>query len=195
MTTALYPIAILISGNGSNLQAIIDAISAKKTSAQIVVVISDQANAYGLERAKKAGIPTKVISQQDFPNHNQFDTELQNCLDQYQPKLIVLAGFMRILGPEFVQHFHGKVINIHPSLLPKFPGLKTHQRAIDEGETEHGVTIHFVTEDLDNGPIIAQAKLAIAPEDTAETLQQKIHQLEHQLYPEIINLFAEDKIK
>lgn len=186
MKISQFRIIVLISGNGSNLQAIIDAIVAKKLSAHISAVISNRADAFGLERAKKANIPTHVLINKDFKNNDEYDRALQQCIDQYQPQLIVLAGFMRILGKDFVKHYYGKIINIHPSLLPKYTGLNTHQRVLDAGEKEHGVTIHFVTEDLDSGPIIAQTKLTVEPTDTAEILKQKVHQLEHALYPKVI---------
>lgn len=191
----MFNIVVLISGNGSNLQAIIDAIAAKKLSANISAVISNRADAFGLERAKKANIPIHVLPNKDFKSTNDYDKALQQCIDQYQPQLIVLAGFIRILGKDFVKHYYGKIINIHPSLLPKYTGLNTHQRVLDAKEKEHGVSIHFVTEDLDSGPIIAQAKLIIEPNDTAETLKHKIHQLEHLLYPQVIQQFSEGKIR
>lgn len=189
-----FPIVILISGNGSNLQAIIDAIAKKELPAKICAVISNRAEAYGLERAQRANIPTHVLANKDYKNNQEYDAALQKIIDQYQPELIVLAGFMRILTREFVLHYFGKIINIHPSLLPKYTGLHTHQRVIESGDKEHGVTIHFVTEDLDAGPIIAQEKILVAKDDTAESLKEKIHKLEHQLYPRVIKLFAEGKM-
>jgi phosphoribosylglycinamide formyltransferase-1 len=189
----LLPIAVLISGNGSNLQAIIDAIQ-NGLPARIMVVISNQADAYGLQRAQQAHIPTHIINHGDYFTRAAYDAALQQCLESYQPQLIVLAGFMRVLGEEFVQHFRGRLLNIHPALLPKYPGLKTHQRVLVAGEKEHGVSVHFVTEEVDGGPIIAQASLAIAITDTADTLQQKIHQLEHKIYPEVIRWFAEKRL-
>ena len=194
---AVSPIrlVVLISGNGSNLQAIIDNIANKKLPAQIVAVISNKANAYGLERAKKAGIPQHVLSHKDFTDRQQYDLALKNLIDTYQPNLIILAGFMRILSNEFVEHYLHKMMNIHPSLLPKHKGLNTHQRAIDAGDKEHGCSVHFVTPELDDGPVILQAKVKIKDDDTAETLAERVHKQEHIIYPKAIRLFAENKIK
>lgn len=185
------PIVVLISGNGSNLQAIIDAI-AVDLPAKICAVISNKVDAYGLERAKQANIPTKVIIRKDFPNRDAYEHALQQNIDQYEPRLIVLAGFMHILGERFVAAYPNRIINIHPSLLPKYPGLNTHAQVLANGDKEHGVTIHFVTPEVDAGPIIAQAKLAVLPDDTVESLQQRIHQLEHKLYPAVIRQFTRD---
>lgn len=169
-------IAVLISGNGTNLQAIIDAIQ-NGAPLKILTVISNNEKALGLKRAEKADIPTHVIKE---------ELELQSCIDQYQPQFIVLAGFMKILSPAFIRHYPQKIINIHPSLLPKYPGLHTHQQVIDHHDKEHGCTVHFVTEIVDGGPIIAQSKLTVDPNDTAETLRQRVQQLEHTLYPRVL---------
>lgn len=177
---------VLISGNGSNLQAIIDAIQKGKIKAEISLVISNKADAYGLERAKKANVPWKVISAKEFQNREDYDLHLQKVIDQYQPDLIVLAGFMRILTEGFVKHFTGKLINIHPSLLPKYKGLNTHARVLASGDHIHGITVHYVTADLDSGPIIKQAEITVSKNDTVETLEARIHKLEHQIYPEVI---------
>lgn len=177
-----FPIVILISGNGSNLQAIIDA----KLPVDIRAVICNVPDAYGLERAKKAGIKTEIINHSDFANRNAFDNALGDCIEKYQPKLIVLAGFMRILGDDIVKRFAGKMINLHPSLLPKYPGLDTHAQAIANGDKAHGTTIHYVTDQLDAGPIIAQAEVKIEPNDTPESLKAKVQQLEHKLLPQTI---------
>ena len=179
------PIAVLISGNGSNLQAIIDAID-HGLPAKIVIVISNKEEAYGLKRAKKAGIPTEVISHKDYPNRDDYDEALKNCLEKYQPKLIILAGFMRILGKPFIDHFKDCILNIHPSLLPKYRGLHTHKQVIANSDKVHGVTVHVVTAELDAGPILAQVEIQVGPEDTEETLEQKIHAVEHELYPRVI---------
>ena len=194
---AVSPIrlVVLISGNGSNLQAIIDNIANKNLPAQIVAVISNKADAYGLERAKKAGIEQRVLSHKDFSDRQQYDRALKNLIDIYQPDLIILAGFMRILSNEFVEHYLHKMMNIHPSLLPKYKGLNTHQRAIDAGDKEHGCSVHFVTPELDDGPVILQAKVKIKDHDTAETLAKRVHEQEHIIYPEAIRLYAENKIK
>ena len=187
-------LVVLISGNGSNLQAIIDNIANHDLPAQIVAVISNKADAFGLERAKKAGIEQRVLSHQDFADREAYDQALQEIIDNYQPDLIILAGFMRILTNNFVEHYANKMLNIHPSLLPKYKGLNTHQRAIDAGEKEHGCSVHFVTPELDDGPVILQATVPIMPDDTAETLAQRVHEQEHRIYPEAIRLFAENKL-
>jgi len=188
-------LVVLISGNGSNLQAIIDNIANNNLPAQIVAVISNKAGAYGLERAKKAGIKHHVLSYNDFTDREHYDLALKNLIDEYQPDLIILAGFMRILSNEFVEHYSQKMMNIHPSLLPKYKGLNTHQRALDAGEKEHGCSVHFVTPELDDGPVILQATVSIEDNDTAETLATRVHQQEHRIYPEAIRLFAEKKLK
>jgi phosphoribosylglycinamide formyltransferase-1 len=190
-----FPIVVLISGNGSNLQAIIDAIDNKLWPIEIKAVISNKADAYGLQRAQTANIPTAVISHKDYDSRENFDHALQQMIDQYQPKLVVLAGFMRILTPGFVQHYAGKMINIHPSLLPKFKGLETHQRALETQEKIHGCTVHYVTEELDSGNIIAQMECEITPADTVESLQEKVHALEHQLLPEVIFWIADKRVQ
>lgn len=179
-------IAVLISGNGSNLQAIIDAVNQGQIQAEIVLVLSNKASAYGLQRAQQANIPTEILSGKDFDSRESYDMALQKILDTYRPDLIVLAGFMRILSENFVNHFAGKLINIHPSLLPKYKGINTHQRVLDAGDKIHGVTIHYVTADLDDGPIIEQASLEVLSDETADTLEARIHQLEHELYPRVI---------
>jgi len=186
-----FRIIVLISGHGSNLQAIIDAITHKKVAAEIAAVISSCKDAYGLRRAIQANIPQHVISKHDHPDPERYDTALAEIINRYHADLIVLAGYMRILTPAFVQRFQGKIINIHPSLLPKYRGLNTHQRVLDAGETEHGVTIHYVTDNLDAGPIIAQQALTIKPGETAAELKQRIQAIEHQLYPQVIAQLAQ----
>lgn len=188
------PIVVLISGTGSNLQAIIDAIAAKKINAEIRAVISNRAGVAGLQRARDAGIATHVIEHKQFPDRNAFDAALRDCIDQYQPQLVILAGFMRILGDEFVRHYPGRMLNIHPSLLPEFPGLDTHQRVLAAGHTQHGASVHFVTPELDGGPLLVQAVVPVQPDDTAESLQQKIHQQEHIIYPLAIGWIAEGRV-
>lgn len=187
-------LAVLISGNGSNLQAIIDAIAAGKLLAKIAVVISNKADAYGLERARKAHIPTEVIAHQEGETRAAYDASLRQCLEKYAPQLIVLAGFMRILTPAFVERFKGRILNIHPSLLPKYPGLHTHRQVLAAGDVTHGVTVHIVTAELDAGPTLGQMQCDVTPEDTEETLRQKIQQLEHQLYPEVIRQWIENNV-
>lgn len=154
---------------------------------EIRAVISNRAAAFGLERAQRANIPTHIVANND-------QALLLACIEQYQPKLVILAGFMRILGPELVQHFYGRMLNIHPSLLPNYPGLNTHQRVWEAGDLRHGATVHFVTEELDGGPLIAYAETLVAPDDSPETLQQKVHVLEHQLYPEVIKWYAQGRL-
>ena len=187
-------LVVLISGHGSNLQAIIDNIANHNLPAQIVAVISNKADAYGLERAKKAGIEQRVLSHLDYADRKLYDQALKELIDEYQPDLIILAGFMRILSNEFVEHYLNKMMNIHPSLLPKHKGLHTHQRAIDAGDKEHGCSVHFVTPELDDGPVILQATVPIKDDDTSETLAARVHEQEHRIYPEAIRLFAENKL-
>ena len=184
-------LAVLISGNGSNLQAIIDQISADQLNARVDMVISDQPDANGLNRAARAGIRTTVIEAIKGQKRSDYDRRLIEVLDPLDPELIVLAGFMRILSPDFVQHFAGKIINIHPSLLPAYKGLNTHQRVIDAGERHHGATVHYVTEELDAGEIIIQSRIEILPGETAEELQQRIHAEEHVIYPRAIRWLGE----
>ncbi len=187
-------IVVLISGSGSNLQAIIDAVAAGKIPATISCVLSNRADAHGLSRAAKAGIPTAVIKHQDYASREAFDQAMIAQIDQFQPDVLVLAGFMRILTDDFVHHYLGKMINIHPSLLPKFQGLNTHRRAIEAGEHEHGATVHFVTPELDGGPPILQAKVSITPTDSPESLADKVLIQEHIIYPTVVNWLARDML-
>ena len=187
--------AVLISGSGTNLQAIIDEVASGQLDLDLSVVLSNQPNAAGLERAKKAGISTECIRHQNYPERALFDGAIVDTLDRYQPGLIILAGFMRILTGTFVNHFEGRVLNIHPSLLPKFPGLDTHQRAIDAGEQWHGSTVHFVTEDLDGGPPIIQGRVAVKPDDSAQELAARVLAVEHKIYPEAARLFVAGRIE
>lgn len=186
-------LVVLISGNGSNLQAIIDDINNNDLPAEIVAVISNKVNAYGLERAKKAGIETQILSHLDYSDRSSYDAALKDIIDGYQPDLIILAGFMRILSDEFVNYYLQKMMNIHPSLLPKYKGLNTHQRVIDAGETEHGCSVHFVTSELDDGPVILQEKVEVKSNDTAATLAERVHEQEHVIYPKAIRMFATNK--
>ena len=191
------PIAVLVSGNGSNLQAIIDASTDHSTllPVDIRVVISNRKDAYALQRAQKAHIPTAVISNDDYCSREQYDAALQAKLDQYQPGLIVLAGFLRILSDKFVTHNQGRIINIHPSLLPKYRGLNTHQRAIDAGDIFHGASVHYVTPKLDEGPVIVQAQVPIFNNDTAKTLANRVHQAEHLIYPLALGWIAKSRLQ
>jgi phosphoribosylglycinamide formyltransferase-1 len=188
------PIVVLISGSGSNLQAIIDA-AANDLPVDIRAVISNQADAFGLERARRSGIHTEVLDHRDYDSREAYDSALQQLIDSFQPGLVVLAGFMRILTDDFVRHYEGRMFNIHPSLLPKHRGLHTHARAIQEGDSEHGATVHFVTPDLDSGPIIIQARVAVKPNDTADTLAARVLEQEHIIYPQAIRWFAEGRLE
>lgn len=192
MPETKYSIAVLISGNGSNLQALIDA--SHLGNYTIGLVISNKSDAYGLERARRANIATQVIDHREYANREDFDAALMAVLDAERPQLIVLAGFMRILSSAFVQHFQGLILNIHPSLLPKYTGTNTHQRAIDARETEHGVSVHFVTEELDGGPVIAQERVPVLPQDTARELAARVAAQEHVLYPRVVTWFAAGRL-
>ncbi|MFT0211885.1 phosphoribosylglycinamide formyltransferase [Pseudomonas sp. F1_0610] len=187
-------LVVLISGSGSNLQAIIDA-TKNSATIQVSAVISNKADAYGLVRAQSADIPTHILNHKDYAGREAFDQALVHCIDQYQPDLVVLAGFMRILTPVFTEHYTGRLFNIHPSLLPKHKGLNTHARALEEGDAQHGCSVHFVTAELDGGPVVIQAKLDIKSTDTANTLAQRVHLLEHQIYPMAIQWFAQQRLQ
>lgn len=189
------PIVVIISGQGTNLQAIIDAVDSYNLPVSIEAVISNKAQAYGLERAKKAKIPTDVILYEDFQDRHQYDEELYKKIVSYSPQIILLAGYMRILGPKIVQGFKHRIINIHPSLLPLYPGLTTHQQVINNKDGLHGCSIHIVTEDLDSGPLIAQGIIKVDLTDTAETLKVKVAQAEHFLYPMVLNWLAHNRLK
>jgi phosphoribosylglycinamide formyltransferase-1 len=184
-------LAVLISGEGSNLQAILNAIEKDKLNARVARVISNKANANGLNRARRAGIEQLVIEPKKDQSREQYDRRLIDALIPSEPDLIVLAGFMRILSAEFIQQFRGKIINIHPSLLPAYKGLNTHQRVLDAGERYHGATVHFVTEKLDDGKIIIQSRIEIQPGDHAASLQQRVHAEEHIIYPRAIQWLRE----
>jgi phosphoribosylglycinamide formyltransferase-1 len=183
-------VVILISGRGSNMQAIVNA----NLSVQIAAVISNEPAAAGLDFAKSKGIMTAVVRHKDFATREAFDTALSETIDAFQPDLVLLAGFMRILTPLFVQHYAGRLMNIHPSLLPAFPGLHTHQQALDAGVKLAGCTVHFVTAALDHGPIIAQVAVPVLENDTADTLAARILQEEHNIYPQAVAWFAEDRL-
>ena len=187
-------LVIMISGNGSNLQSIIDAIEDGRLDAEIKAVICNVPGAYGLVRATKHDLHTWVIDHRDYPERERFDDLLQHHLQSINPDFIVLAGFMRILGPRFIKTFENRILNIHPSLLPAYKGLDTLQRALQNNETEHGVSIHLVTAELDDGQVLLQARYPIEPDDSVEDLQQKGHRLEHQMYPELLSWFAQGKL-
>lgn len=183
---AMKNIVILISGRGSNMEAIVRAASAEQWPARIAAVISNRADAAGLAFAASQGIATAIVPSRDYPSREAFDAILMQTIDTFQPDLLVLAGFLRILTPAFVGHYAGRMVNIHPSLLPAFPGLHTHQRALDSGAREHGATVHIVTPELDHGPVLAQARVAVLPGDTAETLGARVLEQEHLLYPRAV---------
>lgn len=187
-------VVVLISGNGSNLQALLDRSANKACGYQIVAVVSNRPDAYGLQRAKQAGIPGLTLDHQVFASREAFDTELMRVIDQHDPGLIVLAGFMRILSPAFVRHYTGRLLNIHPSLLPAYKGINTHQRVLDAGDVEHGVSVHFVTEELDGGPVILQAVIPVRADDTKETLAARVAIEEHRIYPEVVTWFANRRL-
>ena len=188
-------IVILISGRGSNMESVVRAAQAEQWPARIAAVISNKADAKGLEFAQAHGIPTAVVANKEFASRPEFDAALQNEIDRFAPDLVVLAGFMRILTPAFVAHYDGRLLNIHPSLLPLFPGLHTHEQALAAGEKVHGATVHFVTAELDHGPVVAKASVDVLPGDTAATLAARVLVQEHQLYPRAIRLFIEDRLR
>jgi phosphoribosylglycinamide formyltransferase-1 len=188
-------IIVLISGNGSNLQAIVDAKNQGHLNVNIQAVISNCADAYGLTRAAKANISTQIIRQQDYQERDLFEAALIKAIDGYRPDLIVLAGFMRRLGANLVRKYSGMIINIHPSLLPKYPGLHTHSKVLQAGDAYHGTSIHFVTEEIDAGPLISQARLKVSPRDDEDSLKSRVQQLEHHLYPETLQWFAEGRVQ
>ena len=184
---------VLISGSGSNLQAIID--QATNIDLDVSCVISNNADAYGLTRADKAGIPCHVVDHTQFDSREAFDQAVSKTIDQYNPDIVILAGFMRIFTEAFAQQYCGKMLNIHPSLLPKFQGLNTHQRVIDASESEHGVSIHFVTAELDGGPVIAQSRVSVLPSDSAKSLAERVLIEEHKLFPKVIHWFTQGRLQ
>jgi phosphoribosylglycinamide formyltransferase 1 len=188
-------VGVLISGRGSNLQAIIDATEKGIIPAKVAVVISNRADAYGLERAKKHGIPTAVFDPKKFEDKNTYELEIVKVLKEHKADLVCLAGYMRIIGTVLLEHFQKKILNIHPALLPSFPGLHVQKAALDHGAKISGATVHFVDEGCDTGPIIIQAPVSILEDDTEETLSARILEQEHKIYPEAIKLFAEGKLK
>jgi phosphoribosylglycinamide formyltransferase 1 len=187
-------IVILISGRGSNMEAVVRALDAEGWPARIAAVISNKSEAGGLAFAQARGIPTAVVPSKSFATRAEFDAKLQETIDVFEPDLVVLAGFMRILTAPFVEHYAGRMLNIHPSLLPLFPGLHTHQQALDAGCVEHGATVHFVTAELDHGPAVLQARIPVLPGDTEATLATRLLVEEHKLYPRAVRLFVEDRL-
>jgi len=187
-------LVVLISGGGTNLQSILDAIDRETLNAEVVAVISNRAEAGGLERARRHGVPAIHIERTGFSSRELFDSAVADEIVRYQPDIIALAGFMHVLGENFVNAFSEKIVNIHPSLLPKFRGLDTHERALEAGETIHGATVHYVTAELDDGPIIVQAEVSVFEDDTPETLQQRVLEREHVIYPAALQWIAEGRI-
>ncbi|WP_436856787.1 phosphoribosylglycinamide formyltransferase [Citrobacter tructae] len=188
-------IVVLISGNGSNLQAIIDACKQNKIKGTLRAVFSNKADAFGLERAQEAGIPAHVLTADRFDSREAFDRELIQEIDAYSPDVVVLAGFMRILSPAFVMHYRGRLLNIHPSLLPKYPGLHTHRQALENGDEEHGTSVHFVTDELDGGPVILQAKVPVFEGDDEDEITARVQVQEHAIYPLVLSWFVEGRLK
>ncbi|KFF48670.1 phosphoribosylglycinamide formyltransferase [Gammaproteobacteria bacterium MFB021] len=188
-------VVVLISGNGSNLQALLDAQTHDELGGEIVAVVSNKADAFGLKRAKDAGVDAVALPHREYDSREAFDAALIKVIDRHDPDLVVLAGFMRILTPMFVDHYRGRMLNIHPSLLPAYQGLNTHQRALDDGVAEHGVSVHFVTEELDGGPVVIQAAVKVEPEQDLDALIAKVHAREHLIYPIAVRWFLEGRIK
>lgn len=188
-------VAVLISGGGTNLQAFIDAVAAGSLDIDLGVVLGNRQDAFGLTRAHQAGIATECVLHTAFATRDDFDAALIETLSRYEPELIVLAGFMRILTPRFIRHFAGRILNIHPSLLPKYPGLNTHERALEAGDKWHGSTVHFATEELDGGPSIIQGRVRVLADDTAATLASRVLALEHRIYPEAAALYAAGRLR
>ncbi|MCT7358590.1 phosphoribosylglycinamide formyltransferase [Thalassolituus pacificus] len=191
---AVPRIVILISGSGSNMVAIADAVKNENMEAEVAAVICNRPEAAGLQKARDRDLPVVVLDHKAFTSREDFDRALMAQIDEFAPDLVVLAGFMRILTADFVAHYHGRMLNIHPSLLPKYQGLNTHQRALDDGESEHGVTVHFVTEELDGGPNVIQAVIAVNDDDDANSLQQRVQLQEHVIYPIAVKWFVEGRL-
>lgn len=191
---ARLPVVVLISGHGSNLQALIDA-GLAGDPIDIRAVISNRADAFGLERARDAGIPASIVRPSDFADRDAYEHALAAGIDAHTPGLVVLAGFMRVLSAAFVRHYRGRMLNIHPSLLPKHRGLHTHRRALDAGDTSHGASVHFVTEELDGGPVIVQAEFPVHPDDDEYSLAARVQDVEHIIYPQAVRLFAQARVR
>lgn len=191
----MMKIAVLVSGNGSNLQALIDAQYMQHWSGEIVGVISNKADAYALERAKQANIETQVIEHKAYPHREMFDDAMHHQLIQWGVDLVILAGFMRILSEKFVKAWEGKMINIHPSLLPLYKGMHTHQRVLNTGDVFHGCTVHYVTAELDAGPVLLQGIVKVAQNDNVNTLAKRVHELEHLIYPQVVEWICNQTIQ
>lgn len=188
-------IVVLISGSGSNLQAILDACETGFIAGRVSAVISNKAGVYGLERAALAGVKALVLDHKAYADRASYDQALIATIDAHKADLVVLAGFMRILTPEFVSHYQGRLLNIHPSLLPKYQGLNTHQRAIEAGDTEHGCSVHFVTAELDGGPVVLQAKVPVFADDDAAVVAARVHEQEHRIYPLVVRWFCQERLQ
>lgn len=194
MSAPRLPVVVLISGRGSNLQAIINAIAHDALPVEIRAVISNRPDAPGLQFARDAGIPVAIVDHRAFPERASFENALARAIDAHAPKLVVLAGFMRVLGADFVRRYQGRMINIHPSLLPEFPGLDTHARVLAAGRSRHGATVHFVTPDVDGGPAIVQAAVPVLTDDTPDTLAARVLHEEHRILPLALKWFAENRL-
>lgn len=188
-------IVVLISGNGSNLQAIIDACKQKKIKGTLRAVFSNKADAFGLERAREAGIPAHSLEASQFASREAFDRQLIQEIDAYAPDVVVLAGYMRILSPAFVAHYAERLLNIHPSLLPKYPGLHTHRQVLENGDDEHGTSVHFVTDELDGGPVILQAKVPVFDGDSEDDVTARVQAQEHAIYPLVVGWFVDGRLQ
>ncbi|MGI9270447.1 MAG: phosphoribosylglycinamide formyltransferase [Woeseiaceae bacterium] len=186
--------AILISGGGSNLQSFIDHVANGQLDLDIAIVVSNRSDAFGLQRAEEAGIPTACIEHGRFDDRETFDRALAAALDEQDVDLLILAGFMRILSAWFVEHYTGRILNIHPALLPAYPGLNTHQRVLDAGDEWHGSTVHFVTEELDGGPCILQGRITVRPQENASELAARVQAVEHQIYPQAAAMIADGSL-
>lgn len=189
------PVVVLISGNGSNLQALIDAQASGALPIDIRAVISNRSSAFGLQRAQRAGINTDVLLPKEYDSRESYDAALMKRIDEFEPGLLVLAGFMRILSSAFVQHYSGRILNIHPSLLPKYRGLNPHRQVLEAGDSNHGASVHFVTEELDGGPVIVQGEIPVHADDTEVSLANRVQVVEHVIYPQAVRLFAEGRLR
>lgn len=192
---APLPLVVLVSGQGSNLQAILDRVAAGALAVEVRAVVSDRPEAEALRRAQAAGVPTETVTPLEFPGKAAYDAALMRAVERHAPELVVLAGFMRILGPGFVRRHLGQMLNIHPSLLPKHRGLHTHRRALEAGDKTHGCSVHFVTEELDGGPVVARAEVPVLPADTETGLRARVQQREHALYPQAIGWYAAGRLR
>lgn len=187
-------LVVLISGNGSNLQSILDACASGRINGSVAAVFSNKASAYGLTRAREAQVPTHALAAAAFADREAFDHQLMQEIDAYAPDLVVLAGYMRILSPAFVAHYQDRLLNIHPSLLPKYPGLHTHRQALENGDAEHGTSVHFVTDELDGGPIVLQARVPVFAGDSEEEIVARVQHQEHAIYPLAIGWFLTGRL-